>query len=283
MLFCTTNMEFRGNAVFLLLLSIASFVDLINSVCIVDKHPKSREFRYHCVGSQDYVSDANRGPIDVPFVTFSSSNIPTIRDAVLNRFAQNLTALEILNSEVKEIEDNAFQGLTELVLINLAGNELEVVKEAWFKGLPNLDFILLSANKIRQIEDGFFSTVTPLKALDISYNKLTCVSESALSTLNVTKIRYEYNPWSWKCLSVIVDWTKEKTTRYDRYSYDGWYLAQNVTKNCIAESPNPQPEDEFINDCVQTAIAQWLPLSKNYTVLQICRMPKRSPFLWCGS
>lgn len=87
-----------------------------------------------------------------------------------------LSKLMLLGNHISEIEADAFNGLTDLVDLNLDFNQLSVIRQRIFVGLPSLLYLDLGHNKIEIIEDGAFD-LPELMNLYLGFNKLKTLSD----------------------------------------------------------------------------------------------------------
>ena len=85
-----------------------------------------------------------------------------------------LEELELTNNCLREIENGAFNGLGDLVLLALDDNCLEELRHGMFHGLTSLQQLYLRANKLSSISsESFYGLPRPL-IISIWENDLMC-------------------------------------------------------------------------------------------------------------
>lgn len=99
----------------------------------------------------------------------NGQNIPKLCRGSVQNF-KNLVVLELINSNISEIEAGAFQDLGQSK-VRLDFNKLTVIKCGVFNGL---DIVSLSVteNEIRYIESGAFSDMVRLETILLGFNKI---------------------------------------------------------------------------------------------------------------
>ena len=132
-------------------------------------------------------------------------------------FLSDLHYLSLVHNSILFLEENAFQGLTSLVeldlsnnslldisyhktifsdlislkILNLAFNHLTTIKEGTFDQLLKLEELYLNRNNMRSIQTGAFPALNSLNILTLNNNKLSNVHPqifrllSNLQTLNI--------------------------------------------------------------------------------------------------
>ncbi|CAF1063843.1 unnamed protein product, partial [Brachionus calyciflorus] len=86
-------------------------------------------------------------------------------------YLENLVHLHFMRG-VHEIRPNAFNGLNNLVYLNLNYCSLSYLEEGCFDGLKNLKFLNLRSNLLREIRDCVFAPLKKLIHLDLSQNDI---------------------------------------------------------------------------------------------------------------
>uniref|UniRef100_A0A0V0J6I3 EGF-like domain-containing protein n=1 Tax=Schistocephalus solidus TaxID=70667 RepID=A0A0V0J6I3_SCHSO len=85
-----------------------------------------------------------------------------------------LTQLVLSQNEIEEIEDGAFENLSNLQYLDLSSNWLTCLSANTFSGLGQLKSLLLSNNRIQRIAPESFDLKPNLQKLDLTGNPLTC-------------------------------------------------------------------------------------------------------------
>lgn len=144
------------------------------------------------------VSELNPGDFDhantLEELRLSNNNIKIIKYGVFSRHPisllnnddvvpfKRLKYLFVDKNEIYEIEDNSFEGLTELTGLTLTRNKLSFIKERTFAGLLNLHTLALDNNDIATIESGALD-MPGLTNLILRSNRLTHLPDSIFSRL----------------------------------------------------------------------------------------------------
>ena len=74
----------------------------------------------------------------------------------------NCTVLILAINYISEIEDGAFNGLDNLITLNLDRNLLSTLRSGMFIGLPSLRKLSISRNKIKTIDSSALQVMLPL-------------------------------------------------------------------------------------------------------------------------
>lgn len=94
-----------------------------------------------------------------------------------------MKAISAPSSHVRELQNSAFEGATNLEDLNLSGNDLLSIPKKAFSGLTNLTKLNLSHNKIRSLPITVFRDLTSLTTLDLSENFLETIQADLLNPL----------------------------------------------------------------------------------------------------
>ncbi|XP_046615630.1 matrix-remodeling-associated protein 5-like [Neodiprion virginianus] len=258
------------------------FARLSRSSCLL-RNAKPNVYWYQCFRTDNYLADVERAPIDVDRVTFGNSNIKIVLDRSFDRLSKNLARLGFFYCGTEEIENNAFQGLTELEFLAVTGGKLQVIKGAWFEGLSKLRVVSFQNNQIKHIEDSFFST-SPLQVVDISSNKITCLPIASLTNFKVKELYFQFNRLTWMCQDMIIDWLKGKNIETGHHFPEYKDAPYELIKMCSNKLPKSYLDEESFNKCIENRTSELLPNRENYTIKQFCEFleKKPSPFLDCN-
>ncbi|PSN52342.1 hypothetical protein C0J52_11414 [Blattella germanica] len=113
-------------------------------------------------------------------------NFPTLHDRFLED-SKLLTKLYILNSFVKNLDVNCFQGLNSLSELYLHDNQISILTEGVFKNLTTLKILDLSKNYLSGIGETFFLGLDRLVHLNVTKNFLYSIEKNAFSSLHSLK------------------------------------------------------------------------------------------------
>lgn len=264
-------------------LGVASLAEVVSGFCLIKNDVEPNEYWYHCYRSSNYLADVKRAPVDIQRVTFSTAKIDVLRNKSFVRFGNTLEQLEINYSEIGEIEDNAFEGLTKLHTLRLTYSNLKIVKGVWFKGLTNLKRVYFRRNEIKKIENSFFSTVPPLEILEVSENELECLPVESFADFKTNEFKVEANPLSWVCLAQLMDWMSMRNIPRDYLGRNNPYVPLQLLDTCAEKLPKSQLTEESMKKCAENTVAGFLKPEDNYTVKDLCQFLKNnpSPYLVC--
>ncbi|NXG93966.1 CD180 protein, partial [Stercorarius parasiticus] len=112
---------------------------------------------------------------------------------------QNLHLLQVLNlssSHVNTSIQHLFEGLENLMLLDLSQNNFEsgiVPKDKLFQQLSNLEVLILSSCELTAIGGQAFHTLKKLRHVDLRHNKLTAFSTDAFSNLKSIYLNFAHN------------------------------------------------------------------------------------------
>eukprot|EP00095_Tigriopus_kingsejongensis_P009338 maker-scaffold247_size239117-snap-gene-1.26 protein:Tk09338 transcript:maker-scaffold247_size239117-snap-gene-1.26-mRNA-1 annotation:"PREDICTED: uncharacterized protein LOC103514474" len=118
-------------------------------------------------------------------LNISGNHIPLLGGRQFSRFGlTNLQRISAMACGLAQIDAHAFQGLTNLVELNLAQNNLpEVPHEALAGDVPSLMTLNLRHNSISRIPSKAFHQLSYLHKLDLSENKIQVVESGAFQGL----------------------------------------------------------------------------------------------------
>ncbi|NXH73797.1 CD180 protein, partial [Hydrobates tethys] len=112
---------------------------------------------------------------------------------------RNLHLLQVLNlssSHINTSIQNVFQGLENLMLLDLSQNNFEsgiLPKNKLFQQLSNLEALILSSCELTAIGGQAFHSLKKLRHVDLSHNKLTAFSTDAFSNLKSIYLNFAHN------------------------------------------------------------------------------------------
>ncbi|XP_076218984.1 CD180 antigen [Aptenodytes patagonicus] len=112
---------------------------------------------------------------------------------------QNLHLLQVLNlssSHINTSIQHLFQGLENLMLLDLSQNSFEsgiMPKDKLFQQLSNLEALILSSCELTAIGSQAFHSLKKLRHVDLSHNKLLAFSTDAFSNLKNIYLNFAHN------------------------------------------------------------------------------------------
>lgn len=115
----------------------------------------------------------------------SGSNLQILAGETFRRAELlNLQKLYLRNCRLGQIDEKAFDGLTNLIELDLSYNLLTSVPATAFQYITSLRDLTLASNPIQKIESHAFSNVLSLSKLDLSHCELQSISASAFEHLD---------------------------------------------------------------------------------------------------
>lgn len=144
-------------------------------------------------GGKQTVECLDRQLINIPdnidpstqVLDMSGSNLQVLPGETFRRAELlNLQKLYLRNCRLGQIDDKAFDGLTNLIELDLSRNLLTSVPAASFQHITSLRDLTLASNPIQKIESHAFGNVLSLTKLDVSHCDLQSISASAFEHLD---------------------------------------------------------------------------------------------------
>jgi hypothetical protein len=105
------------------------------------------------------------------------NNLP--KDMFVRAKLLNLQKVYLSNCRIGQIDDNALQGLTNLVELDLSHNLLTSIPSQTFRDVPFLRDVTLAHNPIQKIDSYAFRTLPSLVKLDLSHCDLQSIAPKA--------------------------------------------------------------------------------------------------------
>ncbi|KAJ9591506.1 hypothetical protein L9F63_001943 [Diploptera punctata] len=139
-------------------------------------------------GGKQTVECINRGLITIPekvhpetqVLDMSGNNLNNLpRDMFIRAKLLNLQKVYLSNCRIGQIDDNALNGLTNLVELDLSHNLLTYIPSETFRAVPFLRDITFAHNPIQKIESYAFRTLPSLVKLDLSHCELQSIAPKA--------------------------------------------------------------------------------------------------------
>ncbi|XP_036401267.1 SLIT and NTRK-like protein 1 [Megalops cyprinoides] len=194
-----------------------------------------RWLRVNCEGKKiETLSDLKHKTLSVQELNLRDNSIQNVKKKDLNGY-QYLNLLDLGANNIKLIENNTFQNLTDLRWLYMDKNYLDTLFMEMFVGLQNLEYLSLEYNDIQLIMAGTFNPMPNLRVLFLNNNLLKSlpmdiflgVSLSQLSLHNnyftslpvtrildqlvsIIKIDLHGNPWDCSCNIVPLKTWAEK-------------------------------------------------------------------------
>jgi Leucine-rich repeat (LRR) protein len=159
------------------------------------------------------------------------SKIIKVDSKTFNKF-QEILILHLEHNLIKDLDENTFLKLNNLVTLRLDFNRLEHFNLKFSKD-NKLKELYLNNNQIFSINFGAFSNLHKLKTLDLSYNKLERIKDNfffGLKSLeNFCLNNNEINYFEIKALDNLITKNKKMLINYDSNKFDD-FLFQTFLK-----------------------------------------------------
>lgn len=139
------------------------------------------------------VECTDKGLITIPedidpetqLLDMSGNNLQVLPNKTFVRAALlNLQRIYLKNCHIGQIDDEALDGLSNVVDLDLSMNLLTSVPTSIFRDVPNLRDLSLARNPIQKIDSRAFRFISGLVRLDLSRCKLESIAADAFSDVN---------------------------------------------------------------------------------------------------
>ena len=107
-------------------------------------------------------------------------------------YGSNFSQLMIINSNVRQIADNAFSELTALRVLYLNGNQIKTITKDIFNGLNKLEELNLGNNLITKVPDKFLQSFPSLIRLDLNSNKNISLGQYVFESSALQQLSLEH-------------------------------------------------------------------------------------------
>lgn len=118
-------------------------------------------------------------------ISLRHNEIEYIREGVFNYIL--VTKLYLSNNSISYIENDAFDNMPNLALLQLDNNKLKYWSTEWFKGSPNVEHLSLDTNLLTKLPANAFEKVKNCYSTSIrlSNNKISFIHPSAFEKLTL--------------------------------------------------------------------------------------------------
>ena len=119
----------------------------------------------------------------MPFLKYCLANKTLTKDILDKIYGSELRQQTVLNLTSKGykftgIEDNTFQGMSNVITFEMSFHNLKSITAFTFMGLTNLRKLVLYYNQLQVIPDGAFDMLTLLTEINLGENFITSISSS---------------------------------------------------------------------------------------------------------
>ena len=156
-----------------------------------------KETLKNLIMSDNYVGELNgilKGLEVIHKISFSN-NVLTNLESDAFQGSSTLVLLELDNNRIVSIENGAFANLENLEMLYLEGNYLKILNATIFQGQlsQNLKLLDLSSNRIMYFHPDTFVGLSSLRKLLLSKNSLTKIEPRSFATLNLVRLSLDNN------------------------------------------------------------------------------------------
>lgn len=116
-------------------------------------------------------------------IIFSQMSFTTIEKIFKGLNLPNLRKLNLLGSNIENLDFECFSTLTNLKILNLRSSNIEFIDFGTCNLLGNLESLNLSSNRIRVLKNGTFSSLKSLKKLNLESNQIEFIETDAFNGL----------------------------------------------------------------------------------------------------
>ncbi|KAJ8948183.1 hypothetical protein NQ318_010456 [Aromia moschata] len=129
---------------------------------------------------------------NISFLDLSNSNVQILRKFAFLKFPL-LKYLNLRNNSIETIDLKAFNSMKKLTQLDLSTNQLKIIINNIFSELENLDILSLNRNQIFHVQPEAFSGLINLRYLYLNNNVLKKLEENMFNHLVNLKILYLEN------------------------------------------------------------------------------------------
>ncbi|XP_014609316.1 PREDICTED: leucine-rich repeat-containing protein 26-like [Polistes canadensis] len=239
------------NRIFLVLFYIFNLVVIALATCTVTNYEEGIGNRVKCL-NESLSKALDQGNNVVAAILIIQSDIRQLPKDTFIRYAKTLVALNLHYCNIKDIDDDAFRGLTYIQKLSLSSNNISQVKDRWFREMSSLQQLDLSYNQIKTIQPLAFIPLSNLRRLDLSENQLGCLENNVLQPLrSLDKLRFHGNPWTFECRAKLTLWLRDHGVNYKIDPRGPEFWLDNVLWLCAADDSIPLGDkNEQMVECV---------------------------------
>ncbi|XP_067854844.1 leucine-rich repeat and transmembrane domain-containing protein 1 [Heptranchias perlo] len=151
-----------------------------------------------CTGNG--LSEIPKGvPPDTEILYLQNNHIHTISNAAFTDMSQ-LQILDLSNNIISSLSSNTFDGLHNLLNLNLANNSIHYMDNKILHSTQNLKQLDLSFNNLTSLPEGLFKNQRNLTWLAMHQNQLHQMDRALLDSLsNLQVLLFQKNHWKCDC------------------------------------------------------------------------------------
>ncbi|XP_043928860.1 LOW QUALITY PROTEIN: SLIT and NTRK-like protein 1 [Protopterus annectens] len=175
------------------------------AICSCDLQTPGFGLKVNCnekeVGS---LADLKPRPLNVQELFLRGNKIPSIKRSHFMEY-RSLIILDLGDNDIRIIENNTFQNLSDLRWLYLDNNYLDVLRQELFAGMHNLELLNLGFNLIHLIHPGTFNHLPNLRALMLNNNVLKSLPVDVFSGVSLSSLSLHNNYLSYIPVAGVLD------------------------------------------------------------------------------
>ncbi|XP_066156712.1 chondroadherin-like [Euwallacea fornicatus] len=149
-----------------------------------------------------------------------------------------LTRISMQNNSLETIPSKAFPNLKGekrygkvRLTLNLifSHNQIKEIEENAFEGIENINNLWLDHNKITNFSDDLLEKVN-VKDLRLEHNQIRCLNGNLSSIIKAEMTHMDGNPFDCKCLEKVQKWAEEKDRKLDLFYSEMHCAADRIKK-----------------------------------------------------
>ncbi|XP_066249057.1 chondroadherin-like [Euwallacea similis] len=149
-----------------------------------------------------------------------------------------LTRISMQNNSVETIPSKAFPNLKGekrfgkiRLTLNLifSHNQIKEIEDNAFEGIENINNLWLDHNKIINFPDNLLEKVN-VKDLRLEHNQIRCLNGNLSSIIKAEMTHMDGNPFDCKCLEKVQKWAEEKDRKLDLFYSEMHCAADRIRK-----------------------------------------------------
>ncbi|XP_043248471.1 leucine-rich repeat-containing protein 26-like [Colletes gigas] len=230
------------------LLCISRYIGVVLAICTVSKHEKDPSDRIQC--SNVTMNEVlNQTSTDVSAIMIFNSNLRYISKGAFAKYARSLQSLNIHKCEMRDINSDAFEQLSNLRKLSLPLDNITETKVEWFKDLVYLEQLDLSFNRITVLQPAIFAKLPLLKRLDVRENRLTCLEPTGLPG-GIDKLYFFGNPLTFRCRGKLTLWMRDHGVSYKTEHSEKEMWLDKLLWRCAMDDPVVAESEVLMKECV---------------------------------
>ncbi|XP_006007903.1 SLIT and NTRK-like protein 1 [Latimeria chalumnae] len=165
-------------------------------VCSCDLQTPESGLKVNCNNKNvRSLGDLNPSPLNVHGLFARGNSIHTVSKSHFLDY-RTLTLLDLGKNDIRVIENNTFQNLTDLRWLYIDNNYLETLVPEMFVGMQSLEYLNLEFNLIQVVAPGTFNSLPRLVTLVLNNNGLKSLPMDVFAGVSLSKLSLHNNGFS---------------------------------------------------------------------------------------